>query len=164
MLPLAEYVCVDSLPSVALNEHALLPRESGIYFVLNAEGGVQYIGRTVNLHARWRDHHRIKQYSKMAVVRIAWLTVSNAALLPSIEKACIAYYQPPDNDTYLDPDDAVNVSSHVTIRVTMRGRELLRLASALSGEKQYEIFDRLIEAEVARLLRQCPQDPSEVQP
>ena len=45
----------------------------------------------------------------------------------------------------------------VTIKITERGRQLLRLASALSGEKQYALFERLMQAEVARLESQRQQ-------
>lgn len=39
----------------------------------------------------------------------------------------------------------------VTIKVTKNGRDMLRLVSAITGEKHYEVVDRLLEAEKKRL-------------
>lgn len=146
-LPLAEYICVDSLPSVPVCEHALLPKESGIYFVVSHDGIVQYIGRTSNLHARWNIHHRLDQYGKMPLFRIAWLAISNSELLPALEKAYIHYFQPKDNGNDLESDD----HSLITIKTSKKVLQLLKLLAAHTGEKQYAIPERLLTAELATL-------------
>lgn len=39
----------------------------------------------------------------------------------------------------------------VTIKTTVKARELLRVVCALTGQKQYEVMERLLELEKARL-------------
>ncbi|MBW4617372.1 MAG: hypothetical protein KME21_29980 [Desmonostoc vinosum HA7617-LM4] len=46
-----------TLPSVALNERSQLPSQPCIYFAIDSQGVVQYIGRTVNLQVRWLKYH-----------------------------------------------------------------------------------------------------------
>lgn len=42
----------------------------------------------------------------------------------------------------------------VTIKASRDALKLLRLVAALTGEKQYEVLDRLLRAEAARVNRQ----------
>lgn len=44
---------VNGLPDVKLPE---LPRQSGVYFVLNDKDEVVYVGKSVNLRSRWAGH------------------------------------------------------------------------------------------------------------
>lgn len=97
LLPLAECIEIRRLPSVPVQQRDTLPKMEGIYFVLSGDGVVQYIGRSSNLYLRWRTHHRLNLYTKDPCYTIAWLSVSNAELLPAIEKACIDYFKPQDN-------------------------------------------------------------------
>jgi len=92
-----ETIVIDALPSLALTERVQLPNESALYFVLNATNEVLYLGRAKSLKARWRNHHRLADFMQKTDVRIAWVTVSDHYLLPAIEDACLAYFQPTFN-------------------------------------------------------------------
>lgn len=149
-LPLANFICVEALPSTTVEERGRLPKESGIYFVLNATGVVQYIGRTTNLYLRWIGHHRLDQYNAMTGARIAWLTMSNPDLLPAIEQACIEYFQPQDNGRRLrdaveeSPDTIGNRKILGTMRLTKEAWRLLRALAAQAGVSMMAIVEVLI--------------------
>lgn len=63
--------------SLPLNQRTQLPSQSGIYVVVDAEEYVWYVGKTINLNARWngKGHHRYKQLSRTnnkRAYRIYW--------------------------------------------------------------------------------------------
>lgn len=67
-----------SLPSIPLNQKSQLPRCPAIYFVLNKNKEVLYVGKSVNLLYRWREHHRFNQLSeinKKDNISIYWLEI-----------------------------------------------------------------------------------------
>ncbi|NEO86459.1 MAG: GIY-YIG nuclease family protein [Spirulina sp. SIO3F2] len=86
-----------SLPSVPLGDRQDLPAIAGIYFALDSQGKVQYIGRSVNLQQRWTLHHRTNQLEEMGGIRIAYLVVDDLGLLNSVEEALIEWFDPPLN-------------------------------------------------------------------
>lgn len=88
---------VLTLPSLPFERRNDLPNIAAIYFVLSGKGDMLYIGRTKKLCFRFLSHHRLSDFKQTAQVRIAYLTVTDATLLPSIEKAMIAYFDPPLN-------------------------------------------------------------------
>jgi len=76
---------------------------SAIYFVVNGERDIIYIGRAVHLAHRWMHHHRIDYLSALTRVTIAWLAVDDITLLNAIEKACIVHFSPLINGKCLTP-------------------------------------------------------------
>jgi excinuclease UvrABC nuclease subunit len=153
-LPLAEYIALENLPSVAVSALWALPRASGIYFVVSDDGIVQYIGRTRDLYARWHPHHRSIQYRKYPHYRIAWVTVSNPELLPAIEQACIDFFHPKDNGQALAPDEQI---LQCTMKTTPEAQRLLRLIAAHTGEKQYAVLERLLRQELRQLQKETQE-------
>ena len=85
---------LDSLPSVSLSNKNLLPKSPGIYFVIDSEKRIQYIGRSGSLHQRWSQHHRIKEFRKQKSMKIVYLKINELSLLPEIEKALIKWFKP----------------------------------------------------------------------
>lgn len=85
-----------TLPSLPLANRSALPSCAAIYFVLEGDH-ILYIGRTTNLQQRWMAHHRYSQLT--SETRIAWLESSDPELLPEIEAALIAHFNPPLNGT-----------------------------------------------------------------
>ncbi|WNN89206.1 GIY-YIG nuclease family protein [Gloeocapsopsis dulcis] len=69
----------------------------------DSKGQILYIGRTVNLFKRWREHHRFKQlkrFNRKDCVSISWITCSNdLSILSSLENEFIQRYKPPLNWT-----------------------------------------------------------------
>jgi hypothetical protein len=88
---------ICGLPWFPLEQFRALPRCPALYFVLAADNMVRYIGRTVSLQKRWERHHRLQDFASIVGTKIAWLFVTDAALLPALEAACIDYFNPPDN-------------------------------------------------------------------
>ena len=83
-----------ALPFVPFNERKRLPRLTAIYFVLNADGTVLYVGQSINLALRWAAHHRTDKLINHQATRIAWLVMEDPAMLNVVESACIAYFEP----------------------------------------------------------------------
>lgn len=94
---------IAELPSVHLLEKNRLPNCAAIYFVADSNGQVIYIGRTVNLVARWKDHHRfnqLKRFNRKNLLSISWLNCSNdLSALSNLENELINLYKPPLNWT-----------------------------------------------------------------
>jgi hypothetical protein len=86
----------QSLPSVPLNKKSQLPPEPCIYFAIDSQDVIQYIGRTVNAKARWAGHHRLFDLKLIGGVRIAYLMLDQS-LLNEVEKALINWFDPPLN-------------------------------------------------------------------
>lgn len=89
-----------NLPSVTLSDRQLLPEMPAIYFVIDQDGRVQYIGKSVNLANRWYVHHKSQDAHSLKGARIAWLAVSNCRLLTGIEQALINHFNPPLNQKH----------------------------------------------------------------
>jgi DNA-binding XRE family transcriptional regulator len=86
----------QTLPSVFFEWKAALPKCAGIYFVIDNNEEVLYIGRSKDINQRWSSvgHHRHNQLSSMSGVRIAWMEVTDLLLLPDIESALIDWFCP----------------------------------------------------------------------
>ena len=108
---------LSALPSVPLSERSQLPFVSCVYFAIDSQNKVQYIGATINLNQRWVQHHRSSQLFKMESVRVSYLPVDTGSLL-EVEKALIQWFKPslngsevqfdltdkPKVSVYLEPD------------------------------------------------------------
>ena len=85
---------LSTLPTMPLSDRKQFPSVSCVYFAMSSDT-VQYIGRSVNLNQRWLGHHQAKKIGQDA--NIAWLEISDSALLPEIESALIQWFKPPLN-------------------------------------------------------------------
>ncbi|PSB31558.1 GIY-YIG nuclease family protein [Chlorogloea sp. CCALA 695] len=94
-------ITIADLPSVHLLDKNRLPNCAAIYFVTDSNGQIIYIGRTVNLVARWKDHHRfnqLKRFNRKNLLSISWLNCSNdLSTLSKLENEFINLYKPPLN-------------------------------------------------------------------
>lgn len=63
---------IATLRSVPFGSPPDVPGGEGVYFVLDADGRVLYIGSTWGLHSRWRGHNKQSQCEEAGAVRIAW--------------------------------------------------------------------------------------------
>lgn len=92
-----------ALPFVALPQRAQLPNCPAIYFAIDHQDRVLYIGKASNLLARWKEHHRFEQLNRLhkkSPVRLAWLDCSSCIdQLDAIESHYIAVYKPLLNGT-----------------------------------------------------------------
>lgn len=85
------------LPQVALKQRDKLPHLAGIYYVIDENNLVWYIGQAKNLYSRWqgKSHHRLVQLSsqKKKNFRICYQLVTTNNL-DSLEQKEIAKYNP----------------------------------------------------------------------
>lgn len=86
---------LSELPFVYLLDKGNLPSCAAIYFVSDSNGQILYIGRTVNLLARWREHHRfnqLKRFNRKNHISIRWMVCGNDInTLSTIENELISY-------------------------------------------------------------------------
>ena len=94
-----ENIEINKLPSVDFEDRNQLPEVSGIYFAIDSNDNIQYIGRSINIRQRLKTHNRKQQLSNMSGIRIAYLEVSDTSLLDDIEQALINYFDPYLNGT-----------------------------------------------------------------
>jgi hypothetical protein len=90
---------VKSLPSVPLGNKQKLPLQSGIYFAIDSNDTIQYIGMSKNIRFRWEQHHKLKELKQMQGIRISYLIMEDFALLPQVEQALITWFKPLLNQT-----------------------------------------------------------------
>lgn len=94
---------LSKLPSLPLSQRGSLPNYSAIYFVVDSKNRVLYVGQATNLLARWKDHHRQEQLSRINrknPIKISWLSCSNELkILINTENHFINLYQPLLNRT-----------------------------------------------------------------
>lgn len=138
---------VEALPAIDLVKKEELPEVSCIYFAIDSEGVIQYIGRTINLNTRWKSHHRYQQLSALSGVRIAYLETAED-LLDEVEEALIEHFDPVLNGTRNKADKkqiTVRVNEELLKRLKSRydyletDSEIIRLAMLfldIQGSKQ----------------------------
>lgn len=104
------------LPSVALTDRKQLPTCPAIYFAIDANNRVLYVGKAKNLAARWRNHHRLhklKEMDQASPVRLAW-QAWNEADLSAAEKSLIVNLQPLLN--YTEVEAPAIIPSEIALR------------------------------------------------
>ncbi len=115
-----------TLPSLPLRENRNLPECPAVYFVLDSENKILYIGKASNLAQRWSSHHRWSQLVQMGDgIRITWLECSELALLPEIESALIKHFSPTLNRTSV-PSTPSAKSPTLNIIISETDKERLR--------------------------------------
>ncbi|MBV9385657.1 MAG: GIY-YIG nuclease family protein [Chroococcidiopsidaceae cyanobacterium CP_BM_ER_R8_30] len=94
---------LSKLPCLSLSQRNNLPECPAVYFAVDSKNRVLYVGKAINLLARWKDHHRLEQLSiinRRNRVVIAWLSCSNnQKALADTESYFINFYQPLFNRT-----------------------------------------------------------------
>lgn len=120
-----------ALPSVPLTERKDLPAIPGIYFAIDSQGNVQYIGRSVNIKNRWINHHRFKQLQKLDQVNLAWIPCEKDEL-EAAEAKLIKRFDPVLNDTKSPdlPPGEIRVGS---VSVGVFTADWYRVACSLNG-------------------------------
>lgn len=137
-----ETVKVETLPALPFAERLRLPDVAAIYFVLDALGGVQYIGRANRLKKRWIGHHRLDEFSHISNAHIAYLIITDVSLLPDIERALIARFEPPCNQ-----HGQGMATIHVKVNQSERERLLWLLRA--QGTTMQAFFADIVEMVVA---------------
>ncbi|MBW4444144.1 MAG: GIY-YIG nuclease family protein [Plectolyngbya sp. WJT66-NPBG17] len=74
------------LPFVPIGRRSQLPETPCIYFAIDSQGVVQYIGKSSNPRKRWLSHHKGIDLALMRGIRIAYFKCESD-LLTEIESA-----------------------------------------------------------------------------
>lgn len=88
---------LSALPWVPLSATAGFPAQPGIYFAIDPQNNIQYIGRSKDVRGRWKNHHRFEDLQAIGGVRISYLFIEAVDLLPEMEMALISWFNPPLN-------------------------------------------------------------------
>ena len=119
------------LPYVDLTQLELLPTCSAIYFAIDSQNRVLYVGLSVNLAERWKTHHRLcqlKEIHQENSVRIAWLVWTKEDL-STAEKYFINRYQPLLNGTKVKI--LKTIPSEVILRELLKQIRLLTVVTVI---------------------------------
>lgn len=136
---LPESIDLSSLPSILLSERRKLPHLAGIYICITPDKAILYIGRSINIAKRWLQHHRYPELRVVSDIRIAWVEVSDASLLPGIETALIKYFSPPLNRKIIPPrkkGSPGNPNPVITVKFTRVHERCL--AKRVTGVRLYQ--------------------------
>jgi len=79
-------------PSTTWDQIAALPTGAAIYYVLDRDSGILYVGASKHLRQRWVNHHRRADLAAVGATRIAWQAVW-PEFLP-LEALFIRYCEP----------------------------------------------------------------------
>ena len=113
------------LPYVNLTQLKNLPTCSAIYFAIDSQDRVLYVGKSLNLAERWKGHHHLHHLQKIDEensVRIAWIVWTEKDLSIA-EKYFIKYYQPLLNGTRVKT--VKTIPSEVILRELLQQIRLL---------------------------------------
>ncbi len=97
------------LPYVDLSELKKLPNCPAIYFAIDSENRLLYVGQATNLAARWKNHHRayqLQEINKDSLVKIAWQPWTLEDLIDA-EKYFITNLHPLLNGTEVKTPDII---------------------------------------------------------
>lgn len=118
------------LPYVDLTQLEKLPTCSAIYFAIDSQNRILYVGLSLNLAERWKTHHRLyqlKEIHEKNAVRIAWLVWTKEDL-STAERYFIDLYQPLLNGTKVK--NSKIIPSEVILRELL---EQIRLLTVVIG-------------------------------
>lgn len=121
---------LSKLPYVDLTQLEKLPTCSAIYYAIDSQNRVLYVGLSVNLAERWKTHHRLCQLKEIHEdnpVRIAWLVWTEEDL-STAEKYFINRYQPLLNGTKIKIPKTI--PSEIILRELL---EQIRLLTVVIG-------------------------------
>lgn len=94
---------LDDLPAVELLEKEKLPAVAGIYFAVDKNNQLWYIGKAQNINKKWTNHHRyyqLEKINKKNPILLKWYGCENDEnILSQLENYFIEYFFPALNQT-----------------------------------------------------------------
>ncbi len=79
-----------------------LPRSPGVYFVLDENNQLLYIGASNNVRSRlMNNHEKLRDALKLGAIKIAWWLNRDIKIVFRLEKHWIKTFKPPLNKVYL---------------------------------------------------------------
>lgn len=105
-------VQIGHLPSLAFEHRRDLPIISALYFVLDNQMNIMYIGQTGNLRDRWKSHHRALQMEGGGY-RIHWKVIANEQQRLKGERQSVKFFRPPWNRSEIPVADMKRVEAYI---------------------------------------------------
>ena len=106
LLELPDSFQLDKLPCVEFLKQDQLPETAGIYFAVDKNQKIWYIGKAQNLRSRWLGHHRydqLKEINKKNNIKLLWYSCeNNENNLTHLEIYFIDTYHPVLNTTKVE--------------------------------------------------------------
>lgn len=103
---------IAQLPSLAFEHRRDLPPIPALYFALDAQVSILYIGQTGNLRDRWKAHHRAPQMMEGGF-RIHWREIADEEARLSAERQSIAFFRPPWNRSEVPVAEMKRVEAYI---------------------------------------------------
>lgn len=151
---------LSKLPSVPLSQKADLDRCSAIYFALDSNHNVLYVGKAINLVFRWKDHHRFEQLSEINrtnSIRLAWWECTpDAQVLTQAENHFIKVYKPLLNNSIvptIPKGDFCVVLSKLAGNTIIIG--LFKRSYGYELKLAYDCPNRNASRKIGQILKQC---------
>jgi len=89
-----------------------LPTVPAVYFVVDPQLNITYIGQTTNLCERWKGHHRSLQMERGGY-RIHWKEVESEQQRLVYEREAIKYFRPAWNRSEVPVTDLKRVEAYI---------------------------------------------------
>ena len=103
---------IAKLPSLAFEHRRDLPPIPALYFVLDIQVNILYIGQTANLRDRWKSHHRAPQMDS-TTYRIHWREIADEGQRADAERQSIAFFRPPWNRSEIPVAEMKRVEAYI---------------------------------------------------
>ncbi len=131
-----------SLPSLSLLERNKLPKCGAVYFLIDRDKNILYIGKSLNVCHRWKSHKLLTLLRlNNSEYTIAWYECADTNNLREIEVSLIKLFTPKLNVNHTGrSEERINKSSKVRVmaRVDSQTPELVKnkaIALGYSGTK-----------------------------
>ncbi|MDJ0579065.1 GIY-YIG nuclease family protein [Crocosphaera sp.] len=145
---------LSKLPWLPLDAKSAFPRQPAIYFAIDSNDVIQYIGRSINPKQRWSGHHKYDELQEIGKIKVSYLFVEDSKLLPDVEKALIKWFCPPLNIA-LVPGKTTEVESatskqRVSTYITIELKEKAEAKAKEQDRSLSNYIERLIKADVEK--------------
>ena len=107
------------LPSCPIRQKDLFPIVRCIYFAIDENQTIQYIGQTVNFQRRWLAHHRHAELVTLPNVRIAFWDAGDFEDLTLAEQYCITRFKPVLNGKRIG--QTIETKQHLSLAIEPEG-------------------------------------------
>lgn len=132
---------LNNLPSIKLIEKEKLPTTAGIYFAVDENNYVWYVGKAQNINKRWQSHHRYHQLERInrkKSIQLKWYECeNNDRLLSTLENYFIDNYFPELNQTKVE--SAKVTPAEILLRKTLS--KISKYLIVYGYEKNSNIFE-----------------------
>ena len=116
---------LNELPSVELLDKEKLPTTAGIYFAVDGNNQIWYIGKAQNIKNRWANHHRYDQLTKINkknLIKLKWYECeNNEDVLTKLENYFINItVKIPEGDSYRSISAPISASTHAELEQRLK--------------------------------------------